>query len=70
MGEHHKSNASRNRQNAARDARIVAATACPRCHAPVGTVCGNPVTQQIGPQPERPHNERKAEWVRTRPKED
>ena len=65
MGEHHKSPTSRVKQNAARDARIVAATACPRCHAPVGTPCWNPRTLN-NDGPKRPHNERKAEWVRTR----
>jgi hypothetical protein len=67
MGEHHKSTASRNKQNAARDARIIAQAACPRCHAPAGEPCQNPATQRAGRQPDRPHNERKAEWVRTRP---
>lgn len=73
MGEHHKSHASHNRQNAARDARIIAQSVCPRCHAPAGTPCRNPVEHQAWrgaedhrAQPTRPHNERKAEWVRTR----
>lgn len=56
-----------------RDDRIVAAVACPRCGAAVGEPCRNPVPHQNwrGPedrraQPSRPHNERRAEWVRWR----
>jgi len=53
-----------------RDERVIAAVACPRCGATVGEACRNPIPHHAirGPQdrrrqPERPHNERRSEWV-------
>jgi hypothetical protein len=75
VGEHNRSKASRNKQSAARDARIIATTACPLCLAPAGVPCRNPIphqdfrgTEDHRPQPLRSHNERRAEWVATKPK--
>ncbi len=52
-----------------RDQRVVAAVACPRCGAPVGSPCRNPVAHQAarGPedrraQPVRVHSERRVVW--------
>jgi len=53
-----------------RDARIIAAVACPRCGAAAGEPCRNPVPHQQWRgrqdrrrQPVRPHNERRLAWV-------
>jgi len=58
-----------------RDARVIAAVACPTCGARAGEPCRNPVPHQTirGPedrraQPVRPHIERRAEWVATKPR--
>lgn len=52
-----------------RDRAVIAAVACPRCHAKPGEPCRNPVAHQNNrgledrrQQPIRPHNERRAAW--------
>lgn len=53
-----------------RDARVIAAVACPVCKAGPGDGCRNPVPHQPWrgpvdrrPQPVRPHSARRAAWV-------
>ena len=56
-----------------RDARVIAAVACPECGAQIGQPCRNPIPHQTmrgledrRAQPLRPHIERRAEWLRTK----
>lgn len=52
-----------------RDMRVIANADCPRCGAPAGQACRNPVphdaragTLDKRRQPTRPHSERRAAW--------
>src|SRR5215472_15319960 len=56
-----------------RDARIIAAVACPQCGACVGKQCRNPIPHQQSrgavdrrAQPMHPHRDRRDVWVRTK----
>lgn len=52
-----------------RDRKVIAAAGCPRCGAPAGTPCRNPIphqahrgTEDRRAQPIRPHSERRVIW--------
>lgn len=60
---------SYHRSSDRRDAKVVAAVACPKCGAQAGQPCRNPIghdfargPQDHRPQPLRPHSDRRAAW--------
>lgn len=61
---------AKHRYEQQRNAKVIAAVACPRCGAQAGKPCRNPIQHQAmrGPQDHRaqharPHNERRCAWV-------
>ena len=47
-----------------RDIRVIVVVPCPKCGARAGELCRNPARGLDGPQPSRPHSQRRAAWVR------
>lgn len=66
----HEAEMEREMASKTRDDRVIVAVACPRCAAPAGQPCRNPIAHQTarGPQdrraqPIRPHVERRVAWI-------